>query len=168
MLSKLKCLKTMTQFHRGQHVNTDRKSFEPWSSACQQPTPSKSLVYKHKNINILNFVNTQFILSIILCTVYSFIQFYLSILSIILCTVYSFIQFIYSSVVLSFHDNIFNVVMFILLHTSPIGEGYSGNRLSPNTVGGIPRSGTSTQPVLDVVRAGDVGPPADSRCGSRR
>ena len=144
MLSKLKCLKTMTQFHRGQHVNTDRKSFEPWSSACQQPTPSKSLVYKHKNINILNFVNTQFILSIILCTVYSFIQ------------------FIYSSVVLSFHDNIFNVVMFILLHTSPIGEGYSGNRLSPNTVGGIPRSGTSTQPVLDVVRAGDVGPPADS------
>ena len=115
MLSKLKCLKTMTQFHRGQHVNTDRKSFEPWSSACQQPTPSKSLVYKHKTINILNFVNTQFILSIILCTVYSFIQFYLSILSIILCTVYSFIQFIYSSVVLSFHDNIFNVVMFILL-----------------------------------------------------
>ena len=70
--------------------------------------------------------------------------------------------FIIVQFMLSFHDNILNVVMFILLHTSPIGEGYSGNRLSPNTVGGIPRSGTSTQPVLDMVCAGAQRPPADS------
>ena len=161
MLSKLKCLKTMTQFHRGQHVNTDWKSFEPWSSACQQPTPSKSLVYKHKNLNILNFVNTHsFYLSFYVQYIHSFNFIYQFYLSFYVQYIHSFFSIIVQFV-LSFHDNILSVVMFILLHTSPIGEGYSGNRLSPNTVGGIPRSGTSTQPVLDMVCAGAQRPPAD-------